>query len=161
MRREIGILSAINNKDVYLHSCFTAKLFWYSSLLKHHGRQRWWVRPQTKRQVPPREERLWPIPGERGPPQRWLEWPVRENYIHLRNEPLSDRVSCLQIGGKWSRDLLSIPSMRFFTSKAVSMFKVQGFFFRHILNYTGYNQKWNVNVLNIGGQKIRWKLLHI
>ncbi len=23
--------------------------------------------------------------------------------------------------------------------------KVQGFFIRHILNYTGYNQKWNVN----------------
>ncbi len=27
MRREIRIQSAINNKDVYLHSCFTAKLF--------------------------------------------------------------------------------------------------------------------------------------
>ncbi len=25
------------------------------------------------------------------------------------------------------------------------MFKVQGLFIRHILNYTGYNQKWNVN----------------
>ncbi len=25
------------------------------------------------------------------------------------------------------------------------MFKVQGFFIRHIINYTGYNQKWNVN----------------
>ncbi len=26
-----------------------------------------------------------------------------------------------------------------------SRFKVQGFFIRHIINYTGYNQKWNVN----------------
>ncbi len=27
----------------------------------------------------------------------------------------------------------------------LSPFKVQGLFIRHILNYTGYNQKWNVN----------------
>ncbi len=26
-----------------------------------------------------------------------------------------------------------------------SRFKVQGFFICHIINYTGYNQKWNVN----------------
>ncbi len=27
----------------------------------------------------------------------------------------------------------------------VKRFKVQGLFIRHIINYTGYNQKWNVN----------------
>ncbi len=31
-----------------------------------------------------------------------------------------------------------------FTQITASDFKVQGFFIRHILNYTGYNQKWNV-----------------
>ncbi len=30
------------------------------------------------------------------------------------------------------------------------MFKVQGSFIRHILNYTGYNQQWNVkNNVNV------------
>ncbi len=27
----------------------------------------------------------------------------------------------------------------------IGILKVQGFFIRHIINYTGYNQKWNVN----------------
>ncbi len=27
---------------------------------------------------------------------------------------------------------------------STDVFKVQGFFIRHIINYTGYNQKWNV-----------------
>ncbi len=31
--------------------------------------------------------------------------------------------------------------------------KVQGLFIRHILNYTGYNQKWNVNIYQICWEK--------
>ncbi len=36
----------------------------------------------------------------------------------------------------------------------ITRFKVQGFFICHIINYTGYNQKWNVN-------KIRWFTFHL
>ncbi len=38
---------------------------------------------------------------------------------------------------------LSSPNTLHFISGKV--LKVQGLFIRHILNYTGYNQKWNVN----------------
>ncbi len=31
------------------------------------------------------------------------------------------------------------------TLKYITSIKVQGFFICHIINYTGYNQKWNVS----------------
>ncbi len=37
------------------------------------------------------------------------------------------------------------PKAHLCNNHAVSRFKVQGLFIRHKLNYTGYNQKWNVN----------------
>ncbi len=40
---------------------------------------------------------------------------------------------------------LSLYSSLYYTlSRSLSRFKVQGFFICHMINYTGYNQKWNV-----------------
>ncbi len=54
-------------------------------------------------------------------------------YFWLTNQQIwFIRVICSLIGQQW----LSL--------RTGKVFKVQGFFICHIINYTGYNQKWNV-----------------
>ncbi len=49
----------------------------------------------------------------------------------------ADHVTCAQV------ERVTIAFWVIFTSTL--LFSVQGFFICHIINYTGYNQKWNVN----------------
>ncbi len=66
--------------------------------------------------------------------------PVHEKSMLLGRQVLS--VGMVRQGNFGPRRCRSWPEHVW---RSAQYYKVQGFFIRHIINYTGYNQKWNVN----------------